>query len=162
MTVRVYVPSSIALLNDLLVSGGIGPVPVLAHAVTDGVRSALADVGEEEWEYAALTAAAQDSLGLLGEDDQARRVVVVAEADSVVPVSGSDASLVEIDEVVPLRKVVAVHADSDDAAEDVAAARVAWPLANDDDPAATGALERCLDHELGWFATQEIGDLLEE
>jgi hypothetical protein len=162
MSTRVYVPSSVERLSDLLVSGGIGPVPVLAHAVTEGLRSSLADGGEEEWEYAALTAAAQDSLGLIGAEERPRRVVVVAEADSVLPVSGAEASLVELDEVVPLRKVVAVHADSAEADDDVAAARDAWLAAEDGDEAALAALERCLDHELGWFATQEIGDLVEE
>jgi len=149
-----------ALLRELVISGGIGPVPVLAHAVTDDLRAAFADAGEEEWEYAALTAAAQDSLALIAEDDEPRRVVVVAEADSVVPVPGAEASQVELDEVVPLRKVVAVHVDSDDATEDVAAARARWPDAEAGDEAALATVERCLDHELGWFATQEIGDLV--
>lgn len=160
MSVRVYVPSSTLLLQDLLVSGGVGPVPIRAHAVTEGLRSALGDAGEEEWEYAALTAAAQDSLGLLTEDEAPRRVVVVAEAESAVPVPGPDPSLVELDEVVPLRKVAAVHVDSDDAADDVVAARDAWPRAGEGDQAATEVVERCLDHELGWFATQEIGGLV--
>ncbi len=161
MSTRVYVPSSLELLSDLLVSGGVGPVPVLAHAVTDSLRAALADAGEEEWEYAALTAAAQDSLGLIGEEGTPRRVVVVAEADSVTPVSGAEDSLVEIGEVVPLRKLAAVHVDSEEAADDVAAAREVWSAAVDGDQEAAALVERCLDHELGWFATQEIGDLVE-
>ncbi len=160
MTTRVYVPSSISLLRQLLVSGGVGPVPVLAHAVTDALRAAFPDEGEEEWEYAALTAAAQDSLALIAEDDEPRRVVVVAEADSVMPVSGAEGSEVELDQVVPLRKVVAVHVDSDEATEDVAAARACWPDAEAGDEAALATVERCLDHELGWFATQEIGELV--
>jgi hypothetical protein len=160
VSTRVYVPSSITGLKELLVSGGIGPVPLHAHAVTDDVRAALPDAAEEEWEYAVLNAAALDSVGLLTEDDPPRRVVVVAEAGSVTP--GSDGSLVEVDEVVPLRQVVAVHVDGDDAAEVVAAARAVWSEAEAGDEAATAAVERCLDHELGWFATQEIGDLVEE
>jgi hypothetical protein len=162
VTTRVYVPSSLGLLRELLVSGGVGPVPVLAHAVTESLRSALPDADEEEWEYAALTAAAQDSLALTGEDEEEgrRRVVVVAEADSVVPVAGAEDGLVELDEVVPLRKVVAVHVDSEEAGDDVAAARAAWPAAQGGDADALAVVDRCLDHELGWFATQEIGDLL--
>jgi hypothetical protein len=161
MTARVYVPSSIPRLRDFVVSGGVGPAPVLAHAVTDDLRAALPDAGEEELEYAALTAAAQDSLGLITEEDPPRRVVVVAEAGSVVRVVGAEGSLVEVDEVIPLRKVVAVHADSEEAADDVAAAREAWAAVDSGDEAALVILERCLDHELGWFATQEIGDLVE-
>jgi hypothetical protein len=150
-----------SLLRQILVSGGVGPVPVLAHAVTEALRAAFPDAGEEEWEYAALTAAAQDSLALIAEDGDPRRVVVVAEADSVVPVPGAEGSQVELDQVVPLRKVVAVHADSDDATEDVAAARASWPDAEAGDATALATVERCLDHELGWFATQEIGELVD-
>ena len=47
MTVRVYVPSSLSLLRDVVVSGGVGPVPILAHAVTDALREAYAEGGEE-------------------------------------------------------------------------------------------------------------------
>lgn len=162
MSVRVYLPSSPALLRDLLVSGGLGPPPLLAHAVTAELRAALPDAGEEEWEYAALTAAAQDSLGLLHEEDLARRVVVVAEAGVVVPVTGAEPSLVEVEEAIPLRDVAAVHRDSPEAEQAVADARSAWPAAHDGDAAALAAVEACLDHELGWYATQEIGDLVPE
>ena len=162
MSTRVYVPSSIDRLHDLVIAGGLGPVPILAHAVTDSLRSSMDDAGEEDWEYAALTAAALDSIGLIGDEESPRRVVVVAEADSVVPVTGGEVSRVEIAEVVPLREVVAVHVDSEDAAADVSAAREAWSAAGEGDEAAAAALEQCLDHELGWFATQEIGDLFEE
>lgn len=160
-TTRVYVPSSMALLRELMVSGGIGPVPIVAHAVTPGLREAMSELGEEEVEYAVLTAAAQDSLGLVGEGDAPRRVVVVAEAESVRPTLGDDESLVEIDQVVPLRHVVSVHVDDEAAAEDVAAARPVWTAAEEGDAEAAATVDRCLDHELGWFATQEIGDLLD-
>lgn len=161
MSTRVYVPSSTLALGDLLLSGGLGPVPLLAHAVTDDLRSAMPDAGEEELEYAALTAAAQDSLGLIAEDDRPLRVVVVAEADTALPVAEGEPGLVELGEVVPFRNVVALHVDSDDAAEDVAAARAAWPAAQGGDQEALALVDRCLDHELGWYATQEIDNLVE-
>jgi hypothetical protein len=159
VSTRVYVPSSTSRLHDLLVSGGLGPVPVLAHALTDDVRGALPELGEEELEYAALTAAAQESLGLLTDEDRPQRVVVVAEAPSTHPVDDAEAGMVEVDEVIPLTKVVAVHVDSADAADDVKAARAALAAAEEGDEQAAATVERCLDHELGWFATQEIGDL---
>jgi hypothetical protein len=161
MSTRVYIPSSSRRLHDLLVSGGLGPVPLLAHAVTPELREALREVGEEEWEYDALMAAAQDSLGLIGEDEPPRRVVVVAEADSVTPVEEGEESLVQVEAVIPLAKVVAVHVDSDDAADDVSAARLAWAGAQDGDASAQEVLERCLDHELGWYATQEMAGLVQ-
>ncbi len=167
MTTRVYIPSSTTRLHDLLVSGGLGPVPLLARAVTPELREALREVDEEEWEYDALMSAAQDSLGLIGEDERPRRVVVVAEADAVSPAEQrepgeqGEESLVRVDTVIPLVKVVAVHVDSDDAADDVAAARGAWAAAQDGDAAAQELVERCLDHELAWYATQEITALVE-
>lgn len=162
MSVRVYVPSTLALLADIVTSGGVGPVPVLAHAVTDELRSAYPDGGDEEWEYAAMSAAAQDSLALLTDEDLPRRVVVALDAPSVTPVEEGDVSLVEIDEVVPAREMAAVHVDSADAEADVSAARGAWADAQDGDTEAVRVVERCLDHELGWFAAQEVGDLLEQ
>lgn len=159
MSTRVYIASTLPGLRDLLLSGGL-PAPLRAHAVTAAVRSALADGGEEEWEYAVLGAAAQDSVRLLAPDDAARRVVVVAEADTVLPVDEDTDSEVEVGEAVALRRVVAVHADSEDAAEAVSAARAALASSGPDSPEAASALDRCLDHELGWFATQEIGDLV--
>lgn len=161
MTIRVYVPSSTSRLRELLLSGGLGPVPVFGHALTDEVRGAFPDFGEEELEYAALTAAAQDSLGLLTDEDRPQRVVVVAEAPSANPVGDAASSLVEVDQVIALTKVVAFHLDSADAADDVVAARDAWAAAEAGDEEAQAVVDRCRDHELGWFATQEIGDLVE-
>ena len=161
MTVRVYVPSSLSLLRDVVVSGGVGLVPILAHAVTDALREAYAEGGEEEWEYAAMSAAAQDSLALLTEDEPQRRVVIVLDADTVFPVEVSDVTLVEIPEVLPARLVAAVHVDAPDAEEAVAAARAAWAAADAGDADAARVVERCLDHELGWFAAQEVNDLIE-
>jgi hypothetical protein len=160
VSTRVYVPSSTGRLRDLLVSGGLGPVPILAHAVTDDLREALREVGEEEWEYDALMAAAQDSLGVIGEDDRPLRVVVVAHAGSVTTVEAGEESLVEVGVVIPIADVVAVHVDSEEAADAVADARRCWAAAQDGDAEAQEALERCLDHELGWYATQEIPDLV--
>lgn len=157
MSTRVYLPSSTARLRDLLVSGGVGPAPVLAHAVTGPLRSAYPDAGEEELEYAALTAAAQDSVAMLTDEDPARRVVVVADVGSATPVPDGEPSLVELDEVVPLRLVVAVHADDEEAADDVAAARDGL---DGEDDLALELLDRCLEHELGWFATQEMADVV--
>ena len=161
MSTRVYIPSSTRRLRDVLVSGGLGPAPMMAHAVTQRLREALAEVNEEDREYDALTAAAQDSVGLIGDKERPLRVVVVAEADSVTLATDGEESLVEVDAVVPLAKVVAVHVDSDDAGDTVARARDVWAAAQEGDAEAQEVLDRCLDHELGWYATQEIGNLVE-
>jgi hypothetical protein len=157
VTVRVYVACTPGRLREVLAAGGIGPSPVHAHAVTAAVRAELADVGEEEWEYAASTAAAQASVALLRGDEPARRVVLAVDVPAVREVPELDPTLVEVDDVVPFRLVAAVLADSADAVPTVAAAR---------DALATGApdadllLERCLGHELGWWGVQEVPELL--
>lgn len=166
--VRAYVPSTLGRLADVLTTGGLGPGPFLAHAVTESLRSAFADGTEEEWEYAALTAAAQASITLLSETDLPLRVVVAVDTP-VAPRESEDPTQVEVTEVVPIRRIAAIHVDSDDAADDVAAARAALVRAATAGPAsadapdadADAALERCLEHELGWYAAQELPRLLD-
>jgi hypothetical protein len=161
---RVYVPTSMAGLRALVTADGIGPAPFVAHAVTDELRAAYADGGEEEWEYAAAAAASRASLALIGEDDQPRRVVVAVDVGTVLPAEGpqaeADPTIVTVDEVVPFRRIGSVLVDLPEAEADVRAAAAAWLAAEGGDEAADQLVERALDHELAWFAAQEIGDLL--
>lgn len=160
-TTRVYVPSTLGRLREIVTSGGIGPGPVLAHAVTDALRQEYADGVDEDWEYAALSAAAYDSLALITEDEASRRVVIAVDISSVFPVEQGGLSQVEVHEVIPAAKIAAVLVDTEDAEPDVTAAAASWAEAEGDDAAASAVVERCMDRELGWFASQEIGDLLE-
>ncbi len=157
MTLRVYVPTSMAGLRDVVQSDGVGPGPFPAHAVTDALRAELPDAAEEDWEYAASSAAALASVGLLRDDEPARRVVLAVDVPGARRVDVEDLTTVEVDEVVPFRRIAAVLADSEDAEDAVSAARDAEHAHS---PDAERLLERCLDHELGWWATQEISDLL--
>lgn len=159
MSTRVYVPSTLGRLRAVVTADGIGPAPFMGHAVTPAVRAAEADGATEEWEYAVSTAAAQSSLGLLHDDEPARRVVLAVDVPSARPAGTADPTVVEVDDVVPFRLIAAVLADSVGAETDVGAARDA--MANDAEDAERLA-ERCLDHQLGWWAAQEIGDLLAE
>ena len=161
MSTRVYVPATATLLRGIVTEDGIGPAPFVAHAVTDRLRAEMPDGGDEEWEYAASASAAQSSLGLLLDEDQPRRVVVAVDAGTVLPVEGDDPTLVSVEEVVPFRRIAAVLVDDEDAEGVVAAARAAWEAAEAGDADAEVVVERCLDHELGWWATQEVGDLLD-
>ena len=135
MSTRVYVPASLAALADVVASGGVGPTPVRAHAVTDWLRESWPEASEEEWEYAALMAAADDSRAGLGPEDLPRRVVIVADVEQVTP--DRESTAVTVDAAISMRLVRAVHADT----ADVDLAVVDLP-------------------DLGWFATQEIADLL--
>jgi hypothetical protein len=157
VSTRVYVPSTLGRLRGIVIADGIGPAPFVAHAVTEAVREAYADGGDEEWEYAASTAAAESSLGMLHEDEPPRRVVLAVDVPSARAAGTVDPTVVEVDDVVPFRRIAAVLADAEDAEADVAAARDALAAGSED---ADRLAERCLDHELGWWASQEIGDLL--
>ena len=144
---RVYLPAGPALLRELEESGRLAADPDrTAYAVTAEVCAELG-VGpeDEEGEYAVLAAAALEAVALTGE--VARRVVLVVEARAT-PVEGA---LVSLPHEVPRSRVQAVQVD-DAAAEPVVRA------AREGDDAAAAALE---DHDLGWFATQELGSVLE-
>jgi hypothetical protein len=111
---RVYLATTLAGLAALRDTGEL-PASVARY---------VADAEGEEPEYAALMAAAADSAELLA--GPGRRVVVVAD-------------IADPDGVVPLREVVAVHADQADRPADA-------------DP----------EDDLGWYATQEIDALLSD
>jgi hypothetical protein len=143
---RVYVPASAGMLGALKAAGRL-PGPVEACGVTPDVRAALADLDEEELEYAAFGEAARRSLRLLG-DGPPRRVVVSADVAVAAPGEGP-AGLV-LTNGLALDQVAAVHADEAAAEPAVAAARAGGP----------GAEEAADDHDLLWFAPQEIADLL--
>ena len=136
MSSRVYVPATLGDLARFVEEGGIGPTPVHAHAVTAWLRAAWPEADQEEWEYAALMAAADVSIGLLTEDDRPRRVVVVAEVDDLT--EDRESTAVTVDSAIPMRVVQSVHADTVD---------IDSPL-----PETLG--------DLGWFGVQEIPDLL--
>ena len=161
MSTRVYVPSTWEGLRNLVAADGIGPAPFFAHAVTDALRSEYADGSEEEWEYAAADAASRSSLSLIHDDVHPRRVVVAVDVETLTPVEMEDPTVVEVGEVVPFRRVAAVLVDLEDAESDVRAAADRYAEAVEGDADAEALVEVALDHELAWYATQEIGDLLD-
>jgi hypothetical protein len=110
MSQRIYVPTT---LSGLAAYAAAGEVPAAEERF-------VAPDETEEGEYAALVAAGAAAAELL--DGSGRRIVVVAE-------------VADPDGPVPLRDVVAVHADPEEGAHP--------------------------DDDLAWFATQEIPQLLD-
>jgi hypothetical protein len=162
---RVYLPSTFPALRALLDTGEVGDPPLPGYAVTGALREWYAEGDLEELEYAALTLAAKASVRLLDADPDAvrRRVVVVVEApDDVVQLAPHvDRAAVRVSAAVPLRDVKAVHVDDTAAIPDVTVAAdavVEADLGSDD---AAFRMEQAEGHELAWYATQEIGPLLE-
>ena len=161
MSARVYVATTWTGLQQIVTAAGIGPAPFFGHAVTRALRAAWPDGEDEELEYAATTAAARTSLGMLTDEEPPRRVVLAVDAETVMEADDdADPTVVEVGEVVPMRLVAAVLVDTQDAAEDVNAARTAWPAALEGDADAEAVVDRCLDRDLAWFAVQELGELL--
>jgi len=163
---RVFIPVTHSGLRDLVGSGGLGPSPLVGFAVTGELRESYAQGDEEELDYAAMTAAARSALALLAEaeaedeDEPPRRVVLAVDADEVTPNVEYGPAGVELAHAVPTRQVVAVHVDTAEAEADVAAAVTMLRSGGPRDVDEEFLLDACEGHELAWFATQEIGDLL--
>ena len=157
---RIYVPLTMSGLRDLHEQSRLAPAPIRAHAVTDECRDLL-QVDEEECEYTALMAAALDSVRLLAQGDgPSRRIVVAADVDaSVVRSIGTDPTAVEVSAEISIRQCASVHVDDDAASSDIAQVRAAL-AASANTPLSLDAVDLLNDHELLWFATQEIADLL--
>jgi hypothetical protein len=137
---RVYLPGDVATVRALVGAGSV-PVPV-AHAVTAALRAEEPAADEEELEYRALLAAADDSAALVagaasGAPGAGLRVVVAADVpDATVlgPVAGS-VTAVRLAAAVPRADVAAAHVD---------------------ETAAVPVEER----DLLWYAPQELADWL--
>ena len=122
---RVYLPSTLTGLAEVLKSGEIGPAPQPGFAVTPALRESYSSGDLEELEYPALLEAARGSLRLLAEQPDAppRRVVLAAEVaeDDLGKASGHPAAI-QVLSAIPLSHVAAGHVDSLDATDDVRAA----------------------------------------
>lgn len=164
---RVYLPSTLSGLRTLLDTGTVGNPPLPAYAVTGPLREWYAEGDEEELEYTALSLAARASVRLLDRELllqpglAPRRVVVVAEVEATEPAPDVDRAAVRVLEPVPLRRVQAVHVDGQEAEVDVRAAAEALVEADLGSDDAAFVVEQAEGHELQWYATQEIGPLLE-
>ena len=158
---RVYLPSTLPDLADILAKGEVGPSPLRAFAVTPALREAYASGDEEELEYVAMLAAARQSLRLLDADLGAprRRVVLAADVpDAQVSWHAYDdePATVQVGAEVMLTAIASGHVDELDAVPDVAAAADAVSAADAGDDDASFTVDSAEAHELAWYATQEL------
>ncbi|MGV9775986.1 DUF6912 family protein [Streptosporangium sp. NPDC003464] len=167
---RVYLPGTLPALARVVTLGEFGPAPLTGYAVTPALVEWYVSGDTEELEYVALTEAARASLRMLAADRAdgvevaARRVVIAAEVpDDVVSVGAGleERARVRLSAPVPLSKIAAVHVDDPSAAEDVEAAVAALSAADRGDDDARFTVDGAEAHELMWYATQEIPDLLD-
>jgi hypothetical protein len=165
--VRVYIPATLAMLRTLVEGGELAPIAGTAFALTPMLRESYAAGDTEELEYVAMNEAARASLRLLAaelEDDSAaipRRVVVAADVEQVRLRPDLDDAAVTVVGAIPTSAVAAVHVDVAEAEDAVRAAAAVVDAADLGDPDAEFALGDAEDHDMAWYATQEIPFFLE-
>jgi len=160
------VPVTIRMLEELQREGQLAAVSGTAFALTPALRESYAVGDEEELSYAAMAEAARASLRLLAEelDEEgvlARRAVLSADVPDAEPRPDLDDAVVRLRQPVQLGNVAAVHVDAAEAEDAVRAAVRVVDAADLGDLDAEFVLGEVADHELAWYATQELPFLLE-
>lgn len=160
---RVYLPATIGMLRKLVSEGKLQPLGGTGFALTPALRESYTSGSTEELEYAALLDAARASLRLLADDEKERprRVVISVDVDNATTRPDLDAAVVRLTGPVVLAEVAAVHVDTEEAEEAVRAAAEQIDAADLGDPDAEFVLGDAEDHELAWYAPQELPFLLE-
>jgi len=169
---RIYIPATLAMLQRLVADGSLWPVNGTAFAVTPRLREAYAEGDDDELGEVALREAALASLRLLAiaadeaPDDPLpqRRAVLVAEVADAATVAlrpDLDDAVVRISEPVSSAEVAAAFVDNAAAEPHVEAAVEVIDAADLGDEDAELTVGDAQDHDLAWYAAQELPFLLE-
>ncbi|MGB3285090.1 DUF6912 family protein [Mycolicibacter algericus] len=166
---RVYIPATLAMLAQLVADGSLQAVSGTAFAVTPALRESYAHGDDEELAEVALGEAALASLRLLGaagtgpdgDTLPTRRAVLVAEVDGAAARPDLDAAVVRLAGRVEIGDVVAAYVDNAAAEPAVRAAVAAIDDADLGDEDAELTVGDAQDHDLAWYATQELPFLLD-
>ncbi|MFP1153822.1 DUF6912 family protein [Mycobacterium sherrisii] len=174
---QIYIPATLAMLQPLVAEGSLHPVNGTAFAVTPALRESYAEGDDDELADVALREAALASLRLLAADADAagaqeaggvsrpRRAVLAAEVDPGE--SGAtfrpdlDDAVVRLAGPVALNQVIAAYVDNADAEPAVLKAIEAIDAADLGDEDAELIVGDAQDHDLAWYANQELPFLLE-
>jgi hypothetical protein len=172
---QVYIPATLVMLQRLVADGSLWPVNGTAFAVTPKLREAYAEGDDDELAEVALREAAMASLRLLAADTpepgsaqaalRPRRAVLAAEVD--LDESGAtyrpdlDDAVVRLGAPVAIDRVVAAYVDNSEAEPAVVKAIEAIDAADLGDEDAELIVGDALDHDLAWYATQELPFLLD-
>ena len=136
-----------------------------AFAVTPTLREAYAEGDDDELADVALREAALASLRLLaGEgtsDLPPRRAVVVAEVEGVTARPDLDDAVVRLSAPIAFTDVIAAYVDNADAEPAVVLAIEAVDAADLGDEDAEFIVGDAQDHDLAWYAAQELPFLIE-
>ena len=171
---RVYIPATVPMLARLVADGSLQPLSGTAFAVTPTLREAYAEGDEEELAEVAIGEAALASLRLIAAEPSSdeggeagvgllRRAVIIADApeDTVTLRPDLDDAVVRIAGRVGLDQVAAVYVDNAAAGPAVQAAIAVIDEADLGDEDAELTVGDAQDHDLAWYATQELPFLLD-
>ena len=168
---RIYIPATLSMLQQLVADGSLRPVSGTAFAVTPKLREAYAEGDDDELGEVALRDAALASLRLLagaaddsgqpGDGLPPRRAVLVADVGDVTLRPDLDDAVVRIGGPVTSDDVVAAFVDNPAAEAKVKDAIAVIDAADLGDEDAELTVGDAQDHDLAWYAVQELPFLLE-
>ena len=178
--IQVYIPATLAMLQRLVDDGSVWPVNGTAFALTPALREAYAEGDDDELADVALREAALASLRLLAAQKEdavdegatgagaalpPRRAVLAAEVDldesGVKYRPDLDDAVVRLEAPVTLDQVVAAYVDNAAAEPAVVKAIEVIDAADLGDEDADLVVGDALDHDLAWYANQELPFLLD-
>ncbi|KUH65523.1 hypothetical protein AU184_18265 [Mycolicibacterium novocastrense] len=162
---RVYIPATLTMLQQLVAERLLHARSGTAFALTPALRESYAEGDDEELAEVARREAALASLRLLAGEGVGelppRRVVVEAEVNGVTPRPDLDDAVVRLAGPVAFEDVIAAYVDNADAESAVLAAIEAVDEADLGDEDADFVVGDAQDHDLAWYAPQELPFLLE-
>ena len=162
---RVYVPATLAMLQQVVADRLLHARNGTAFAVTPTLREAYAEGDDDELAEVALREAALASLRLMAGAGTSslppRRVVVVADVEGATARPDLDDAVVRLSAPIAYDDVVAAYVDNAEAEPAVVQAIEAVDAADLGDEDAEFIVGDAQDHDLAWYAPQELPFLLE-
>ncbi|MEU0541574.1 DUF6912 family protein [Nocardia sp. NPDC005978] len=174
------------MLRELVADREIRALNDTAFAVTPALREAYASGDDEELAEVAMAEAARASLRLLADqqaateefdgldadgagDDTAapvrgpifRRAVIAADVDEATLRPDLDDAVVRLVAAIPYDRIASVHVDLAEAEPEIAKAVDVIDAADMGDTDAEFVLGDAEDHQLAWYAAQELPFLLD-
>ena len=164
---RVYVPATIEILQRLVADREFDPMSRTAFAVTPTLREAYSSGDDEELAEVAMAEAARAALRLLAEEVHGsttpmyRRAVIAVDVEGATLRPDLDDAVVKLDGPIEYERIASVHLDLAEAEPAVAEAVDNIDAADLGDEDAEFVLGDAEDHQLAWYATQELPFLVE-